>query len=825
MAIGRKSHKHGTGGTARSLNPGLTYDATDGQKPSLFDCYLMMPSSAIPEVLNPDLEQSRRFLTLLDDGTDAFTFQTFDDSKAKRTNLALYRHGDFDSLADWLTEQNRLGAGIFVTINKTDGFGRRGPNIQRVRAVFVDLDDPCTATSSVERAMRELEPHIICETSPGKRHVLWLVDGLPLKSFKVWQKYLAIRFGGDPNVCDLPRVMRLPGFWHCKREPFLSRMLHESLRAPYSVVDLVAAFGEPTVTSPHAGQWTGATFDRGAILDGHRNTALASLAGTMRRKGMTESAIKAALLVENATRCRPPLHEAEVTAIAYSVSRYAPGDDVADLPRRYTRKELVELIEAEDDFDILTGHFAGKVHQSALRASEKESLLKLIRKKTGVSLKSLREDAKLYGEVQVEKGFEHLRAARDVVKSYGMDNLIGAMGAVWRWDGKGVWRILDDREIKQRIHKVAESNQLTKAIVDSILDLVKTEVFQPNHRFDIETRSINCLNGELWFERGKWILKPHVRKHYRTTQIPVKYDPNAQAPRFCRFLKEIFAGDIDADDKARIVLELMGYSLLASCEYEKFGLLIGSGANGKSVLLSVMEKLAGRENVAGVQPSQFDNKFQRAHLHGKLVNIVMEIAEGAEIADAQLKAIVSGELTTAEHKFRDPFEFQPFATCWFGTNHMPHTRDFSDALFRRAIILTFNNKFEGTNCDPLLKTKLETELPGILNLALAALSGVIQRGQFSECDSGRTVKAEWRMQCDQVAQFIQECCVLEGMSKSTELYARYTKWASENGIKRTLGRNSFSARLFRLGAKPHKGTAGGRYISGIRLRLSYEDAA
>ena len=42
---------------------------------------------------------------------------------------------------------------------------------------------------------------------------------------------------------------------------------------------------------------------------------------------------------------------------------------------------------------------------------------------------------------------------------------------------------------------------------------------------------------------------------------------------------------------------------------------------------------------------------------------IAEIAEGAEIADAQLKAIVSGELTTAEHKHRAPFDFHPFATC------------------------------------------------------------------------------------------------------------------------------------------------------------------
>jgi hypothetical protein len=93
-----------------------------------------------------------------------------------------------------------------------------------------------------------------------------------------------------------------------------------------------------------------------------------------------------------------------------------------------------------------------------------------------------------------------------------------------------------------------------------------------------------------------------------------------------------------------------------------------------------------------------------------------------------------------EHKFRDPFEFRPYATCWFGTNHLPHTRDFSDALFRRAMVVPFNRKFTpGVDADPRLKDKLIEELPGILNLALDAYARVIERGAFTEpqsCSAG-----------------------------------------------------------------------------------------
>ena len=72
---------------------------------------------------------------------------------------------------------------------------------------------------------------------------------------------------------------------------------------------------------------------QGTIPQGGRNAGLASLAGTMRRRGMAPEAIEAALLAENAARCVPPLSEGEVREIAHSVARYAPAAPVAADPK------------------------------------------------------------------------------------------------------------------------------------------------------------------------------------------------------------------------------------------------------------------------------------------------------------------------------------------------------------------------------------------------------------------------------------------------------------------------------------------------------------
>ena len=419
---------------------------------------------------------------------------------------------------------------------------------------------------------------------------------------------------------------------------------------------------------------------------------------------------------------------------------------------------------------------------------------------------------------EAEKAAAHIVLARLVVASYGLGNIRYTNGSFWLWAG-GVWKRTDDRAVKQRIHEKCEKEIASQNTVNSILELCKTEVFSEDTPQDIECRFINCINGELHWTGSEWELRPHDRAHFSTSQLPVVYDPQAPAPRFEQFLSEVFRDDPDAEEKAVIVCEALGYSLLSTCEFEKFFLLIGNGANGKSVLLRLMEDLAGPGNVAAVQPSQFDNKFQRAHLHCKLVNLVSEIAEGAEIADAQLKAIVSGELTTVEHKMQKPFDFRPYCTCWFGTNHLPHTRDFSAALFRRAVVLTFNRTFAPDEQDQRLRDKLRDELPGVLNLALEGMAGVFERGTFTSAASVEAAKDAWKLEADQVAQFAEESCRFERAAQvaSAELYKAYESWAEDAGIKRSLNRNNFSRRMCRLGAEVHKGAGGVRFLVGVAI--------
>jgi hypothetical protein len=191
-------------------------------------------STAVPHRAQHDVEQTRCFLKALDPNAIKFTFQCFWDDKERRDRkesppreMSGLTH-DFTAdevcafVAKWNTAACPMGS--FITINETALNGsRKEKDVRRVRAVFIDVDEDL---DRVEWALRRfpLQPTAVVESSPGKTQVYWFVQGeFPLDEFKSVQKALIKHFGTDPNVVDLPRVMRLPGTLHRKGTPFVVR--------------------------------------------------------------------------------------------------------------------------------------------------------------------------------------------------------------------------------------------------------------------------------------------------------------------------------------------------------------------------------------------------------------------------------------------------------------------------------------------------------------------------------------------------------------------------------------------------------------------------
>jgi hypothetical protein len=97
------------------------------------------------------------------------------------------------------------------------------------------------------------------------------------------QKDLAARFSGDPKVCDLPRVMRLPGFYHRKAAPFLTRIISCSDAPPIPFEQFLERMGHIQKRS-EVDRMTSELFCSSSVPAGlgDRNRALFDLARTLK---------------------------------------------------------------------------------------------------------------------------------------------------------------------------------------------------------------------------------------------------------------------------------------------------------------------------------------------------------------------------------------------------------------------------------------------------------------------------------------------------------------------------------------------------------------
>jgi hypothetical protein len=199
-------------------------------------------------------------------------------------------------------------------------------NCGLLAALFVDIDfkavqaHPNALPEDQSRALLStfpLEPSIVVHTGGGL-HVYWLLkDPLDLAhdatTANTYLRALARAVGGDFQAAEPARVLRLPDTLNYKYDP--PRQVILEVCEPerhYTLADFDRVLGmvEPArVSGP-------------VIPEGFRNTTLMSLAGTMRKRGMSEEGIRAALQAENRTRCDAPLGDDEVNRIVKSVLRY-----------------------------------------------------------------------------------------------------------------------------------------------------------------------------------------------------------------------------------------------------------------------------------------------------------------------------------------------------------------------------------------------------------------------------------------------------------------------------------------------------------------------
>jgi len=144
-------------------------------------------------------------------------FQIIDDKKGSAfTGAKLDKVlGHFHKIEGELRRHNEQGRGVFFVVNLG---GHAQENITRINAQFVDMDNGTPEEQEARIAAFPLPPSLVVRTARG-HHCYWLMKDASLDRFRYVQRQLVKQFEGDPACVNTNRVLRVPGFNHCKGDP------------------------------------------------------------------------------------------------------------------------------------------------------------------------------------------------------------------------------------------------------------------------------------------------------------------------------------------------------------------------------------------------------------------------------------------------------------------------------------------------------------------------------------------------------------------------------------------------------------------------------
>jgi len=222
---------------------------------------------------------------------------------------------------------------------------------------------------------------------------------------------------------------------------------------------------------------------------------------------------------------------------------------------------------------------------------------------------------------------------------------------------------------------------------------------------------LNLNNGVLDYNTMEF--SKHDPKYLCTTKLPVNYDEDATCPMFEKFLSEVV-------DDPEDLKYLLGYLFVNHTNFDVAFDLLGHGSDGKSVYIDTLELLFSEDDKRSIPLHSFTaDQWAPGELYGVRLNTCGDIDGGIITMSSNLKSLISGDTISAPVKYaKSRINFRPKTKFVFAMNSLPRTVDHSDGFYRRFKIILFPNQYKGDEIDFDLRNKLETELSGILNLAL-----------------------------------------------------------------------------------------------------------
>lgn len=279
---------------------------------------------------------------------------------------------------------------------------------------------------------------------------------------------------------------------------------------------------------------------------------------------------------------------------------------------------------------------------------------------------------------------------------------------------------------------------------------------------------------------------PHSEEFFGHNRLGYPFRLDADCPKWLQFLERNLEGD---EPRIRRMQEWFGYCLTRDTGFQRFLVLEGEGANGKSVVCAALIAMLGQGNCSSVPLEMFGERFPLIATLNKLANVAAEIGEIDKAAEGVLKSFVAGDQMMFERKYREPIMARPMAKLIFATNNRPKFSDKSSGLWRRMDVfpmrVTIPSQDRIRGMDKAEYWVESGELPGMLLWAIRGLERLREAGDFTPSTVCSAALDDYRNSGNPSRVFVQDHVrfVPSARKKVSEVYAAFAAWCRESGIK------------------------------------------
>jgi putative DNA primase/helicase len=353
-------------------------------------------------------------------------------------------------------------------------------------------------------------------------------------------------------------------------------------------------------------------------------------------------------------------------------------------------------------------------------------------------------------------------------------------------DGLRTWAGLADGhdEFERRSKHYTDSAKAARR--DGMLSLARSDpsIAVAVEQLDSHAHLLACRNGTVDLRTGK--LRAADRADLITRGVHVDYAAGATSEEWQQFLETIFDHNPDTTAYCK---RLMGYAITGETSEHILAIFHGTGANGKSAIVTAVERVLGQHAVVAPEGLLVEGRHEQhperlAVLRGRRLVVSSELEHRATLAEALVKLLTGGDRLSARHLYGHRFDFDPSHTVVLITNHAPRVRGTDHAMWRRLSLVPFAVQIPKERQIKDYGARLAEQHGEAILAWLVAGAVEWYRDGLGEAEQVRQATADYRQREDVFGHFLAECTIaIPGRrTKVKDLRAEWLEWAREAGI-------------------------------------------